>query len=984
MVLFGLWVPLFGYSQVETAVKGQQPTEPPMSEQVGSPPDTVVKSAAPDTIDYTNPVDSSTPNADEADKEPISGKPAKVVSETPEKNVVVLKTGQDIYNLAPESYYLEDPAGKMKLKDILNPKNRDRFQRETKDIANFGFTSSAYWFKIHLKSEIKRDTHWLLGIEYSLLDYVDVFYFERGKYKHRRGGDRRDFDIREVKNRFPYFKINFSEDEEKTIYIRVRTLGSAEIPIKLMTPLHYSSIDHEMQLGQGIFIGIMCGLAFFYLMISIGSKNIEYFLYACTVLSLVAFKSTMNGFTAEYLWGGSIWLTNAAAVSTTSMVFFFELLYAYYFLDIKKERTWKYLYWAVLVVFGFTSVFAPFLPYKLVKLYTILGFASNLMIGITAVRAYRKGLRSAKYFLWSCGALIIGVFAYALQKLGFLPPYFFITYSVEFCGIIQAFGFAVAQTDKINLINIQIRKVQKQALDAQIETNRVTEMMKSKLEELVAERTKDLWQKTQDIKVMMDSIKQGIAVVDGQLTISGEYSAYLEDIVGKKSLGGFSLMHDVLDTNMNTDSRQQVVAAVDMMIGEDTINFDANEHTLPKKIQAVLHGRKMHLELDWAPIEDQDGYVKELLVSIRDVTELIAIRAEADQKEHELALIGQILKHTSTKFNRFIQSTHHLLDQSAELLNGDAPADSWDEILRDFHTIKGNARTYGFKDIATEVHLFEDLLFSLDPKTLSSENLTAINSKLESVRVNVTEYQRISEEVLGRTDSLVMESTLHDIGVFLSDFINSELYDLYREKESLIQLDMRVRDIVCESFRGIISPLQASLESIAIQLKKKTPKIIMEGDDFSIDANLSEKYEDIFVHLIRNSLDHGFDHEQEGEIYINITESDDYRIIIYQDSGHGLNLVKLKNIARDKLGINADLSDQELAELIFRSQVSSAEKVSDISGRGVGMSAVRSFIEEMGGSIELRLGDSREEGYRFFDFVILIPKSTEMGYKMSG
>ena len=190
-------------------------------------------------------------------------------------------------------------------------------------------------------------------------------------------------------------------------------------------------------------------------------------------------------------------------------------------LEIAKTRITRYVFLSLIVMFGFFTLGGPFLPYKLMKLYTVLGLITNFVIVVSAFKAISNGLQSAKYFMMSCGALIVGVFFYGFQKLGYFEPTFLITNCIEIAGVLQAVGFAIAQTDKLNLINRQIRAAQKQALDAQIETNRVTEMMKNQLEELVHERTRDLWQKNQDIKVMMDNIQQGIAVLDGKMIISG-------------------------------------------------------------------------------------------------------------------------------------------------------------------------------------------------------------------------------------------------------------------------------------------------------------------------------------------------------------------------------------------------------------------------------------------------------------------------------
>ena len=93
---------------------------------------------------------------------------------------------------------------------------------------------------------------------------------------------------------------------------------------------------------------------------------------------------------------------------------------------------------------------------------------------------------------------------------------------------------------------------------------------------------------------------------------------------------GKSFASLVLDnSNMINDEQEQLLAAVEMLIGEDILNFEANEHVLPHELESNIKDRPISLEVGVAPIEDQNGRIQHLLVAIKDVTELRTIQEEA-------------------------------------------------------------------------------------------------------------------------------------------------------------------------------------------------------------------------------------------------------------------------------------------------------------------------------------------------------------------
>lgn len=146
----------------------------------------------------------------------------------------------------------------------------------------------------------------------------------------------------------------------------------------------------------------------------------------------------------------------------------------------------------------------------------------------------------------------------------------------------------------------------------------------------------------------------------------------------------------------------------------------------------------------------------------------------------------------------------------------------------------------------------------------------------------------------------------------------------------------------------------------------KQAKLILEGEDVQIDKSLLEGLENPLVHMVRNSVDHGLESPEErakagkeevGSVWITASADDETFRLTIRDDGAGLNLAAIKSKAVEKGLITEEkarsMSDSEAGLLIFGAGVSTAKKVTDVSGRGVGMDVVRTNIEGLGGSIAI-------------------------------
>jgi len=191
------------------------------------------------------------------------------------------------------------------------------------------------------------------------------------------------------------------------------------------------------------------------------------------------------------------------------------------------------------------------------------------------------------------------------------------------------------------------------------------------------------------------------------------------------------------------------------------------------------------------------------------------------------------------------------------------------------------------------------------------------------------------------------------------------LADLDRNTRDLQEAVMSIRMI---PMSVVFNRFPRMLRDLASKLGKKV-ELVTQGESTELDKGLVEKITDPLTHLIRNSCDHGIEMPDErrakgksetGTITLSATHQGGSILIEVRDDGKGLSREKLLSKAREK-GIDApdSLSDPEVWNLIFAPGFSTADQVTDVSGRGVGMDVVKKNITALGGTVEIESA----EGY---------------------
>jgi predicted ATPase/GAF domain-containing protein/HPt (histidine-containing phosphotransfer) domain-containing protein len=515
------------------------------------------------------------------------------------------------------------------------------------------------------------------------------------------------------------------------------------------------------------------------------------------------------------------------------------------------------------------------------------------------------------------------------------------------------------------------------------------------LEELVKERTAILNQKTNDIEAMLQNMDLGVCTIIPGNRIHPEYSQHLKTIFDTEELADQGIMEALFSkSTLGVDTKDQISVALDSIIGEDAMMYDFNSHLLVNEME--VSGKEdatKIIQMTWNAIINDEDVVEKVLFISQDVTQLRVLEQEAAHQKEELDIISKIIKVSTGKFNEFVTSAQKFIAENRALIESTASCDK--EVIaalfRNMHTIKGNARTYDFSLVTNAAHVAEQYYDQLRTNQALELNPHQMLEELLAVEKAVERFVEVNEDKLGRKGRA--SDMLTGRGVFVDNdvvFNLKTMVGLLAKQDShpdIRRLQKAINALDLIHLQRLVSGAMDSISSLVKELGKPMPSVEILNGEIAFSNQFAEALKGSFMHIVRNCLDHGIESPEEriqagkpeqGTIQFACIYRGNQAELHIGDNGRGLALHKLyeKGVANGLISADEEPALDDVAELIFHSGLSTAQQVSDISGRGVGMDAVRSFLKAQGASIRIALNPSaRTLGFVSFKFVITLPSS---------
>lgn len=460
------------------------------------------------------------------------------------------------------------------------------------------------------------------------------------------------------------------------------------------------------------------------------------------------------------------------------------------------------------------------------------------------------------------------------------------------------------------------------------------------LEKVVQQRTAEVQERSQAMRLVLDNIDEGLMIVDGEGRVSPEFSAALARWFGEPDEGQLACDYlGRLDPGFGTSfemTREQ--------LAEDFLPAELTLDQAPTALSYREHNYRVDYRLLPAKGEEQPCA---LLLVIADVTAELE-RARLEQENRDMMALMDRIGADRSGFLEFLAEANRLLASLTATGQGSAA------LGRRLHTLKGNCMLFGVDGIANKCHDIETLIAGDGAATLLSSELDSLQAMWASLLERMT-------QLIGDVDTRVLE--LHPAQY-------SELLDAAVVQRDVDNVARLVRNLGLEPTQLRLGRQAEQAKEIAKRLGKGDIQVRLESRELLLDPQRWAGFWSSLVHVVRNAVDHGLERPEERVLASKpeqgcltfATRLDEGRFLVeVSDDGSGIDWGGVEAMARSK-GLPHE-TQSDLEEALFYEGLSTAKEVTAYSGRGVGLAAARQASLELGGSV--RVSTEPGKGTRF-------------------
>ncbi|GGY88183.1 hypothetical protein GCM10011613_36540 [Cellvibrio zantedeschiae] len=475
-----------------------------------------------------------------------------------------------------------------------------------------------------------------------------------------------------------------------------------------------------------------------------------------------------------------------------------------------------------------------------------------------------------------------------------------------------------------------------------------------------------LEQARQETTEILQTVNEGLFLVDENMIIGNQHSKHLVEILGVSEIAGQnfqSLLENMISEKDAETSRGFIELLFDKKIKEKLIG-DLNPLNLIEVNIAQASGGFLtkHLQFSFARAQ-QDGVISHVLVTVQDVTEKVRLeKALVESRKHsesQIELLTSLLHTHPSLLQEFITNSYNCYNKINNILRQPAKTtqlvkEKAINIFREIHNFKGEAASLKLEYFENQAHAIEDTLQDIRNKhDITGNDYLPLTVQLENLISYTQQVQQLTEKLA--------------------------LFGHYTSKASASASEKK---ILGNRQQDGWSHLGDFVQNIA-QRNGKLVRFVSSGlNDIALDSEYAQQVKEICVQLLRNAVTHGIESPEdreltekplEGRIDLRMAKiSDEEMEITVMDDGNGLDYNAIREKAIESGRWDEDeiesWGNKHLLALIFHEGFSTAKEISKDAGRGVGMEAVMNHVLEHRGKITV----SSRRG-RHCRFVITLP-----------
>ncbi|QDK38266.1 ATP-binding protein [Bdellovibrio sp. NC01] len=464
------------------------------------------------------------------------------------------------------------------------------------------------------------------------------------------------------------------------------------------------------------------------------------------------------------------------------------------------------------------------------------------------------------------------------------------------------------------------------------------------LEQMVADRTAEIQRMNQMMTALLDSLNQGFFIFNAEGKVLEVSSKACEATIECRPQGQF--IWNVLKLpEKKVDGFQKWMQTLFM----EMLPF---EDLAPLGPESYPHSQDRNIALEYFPLRSAEGTMEGVVVVASDITSLVEAKKQAERDREYAKLIINLVQNKK-EIGRFIRESQSLLSDLKKGLQASWESADGEFLFRQLHTLKGGAALFSIQEMAEFCHHAESILANFK-EAASAETYQQLQAESVKIETAFQAYIAKSEEILG-SSAMAMERQLE---IPVSKF-QSALNKIESKTKSNEITQLLLGEFAMESIGSFFASYNDVAQRVAEAQYKQLNPVHFENADLKVLPEIYSNLFATFVHSFRNSVDHGIESPSEreengkspaGNITVTFTVSPDAKLMIrIDDDGKGINPEKIREkFAKKGVDVSAE-TDAQVIQHVFDSQFSTRDQVTETSGRGVGMDAIKYAAEDLGG-----------------------------------
>lgn len=367
---------------------------------------------------------------------------------------------------------------------------------DPESLANFGFDREPYWFRVEV-SNASSISIWLMEINFSPLDKVEFFIQnESGEWVHKVSGDTFPIEIRDEMHRHPVFEFTLPPGAQRTVYLRVETTSSVQVPIVFWTKDEFSQSSSHLQWLNGLFYGAMLLMTLYQLFLFLSVRDQITLFYVFTLIAMTNTMSFFQGYNFLYLHPSNPVLNDYFAILSGPFFIVCSTFLTRTFLDLARfSRILDRLLLANMlmdiVAMLMMLVFFRAISYKYHHIFIL---SHCILACISAAYCLVKQYKPARYYLMAWIAPFLGAATFTLSNLGVMSGELSMNYASVMIGcVLQTIFISFALGDRWATLEKENRLAKELELKRNQEEN-------ERLEKEVRLRTNEIQQQNQQLE----------------------------------------------------------------------------------------------------------------------------------------------------------------------------------------------------------------------------------------------------------------------------------------------------------------------------------------------------------------------------------------------------------------------------------------------------------------------------------------------------